>query len=104
MSTQNNQDWEQKLRELEVEINPESEKPADLTFSIEKIFNQLRQWYNNLSTPAQVVVALVGVVLVFSILNSVLKLVASLLSITILAVVLYGLYKFLMTPRPNQGD
>lgn len=102
MNTQNNQDWERRLQELEVEVNPEPEKQTSLPKQFEKTFNQLKQWYNQLSSPAQVAVAIVGIMLVFSVLNSVLKLVTSILSITILAVVLYGLYKFLI--RPHQGD
>ncbi|WP_013324745.1 hypothetical protein [Gloeothece verrucosa] len=104
MNNQNNQDWERRFQELEAEINSEPEQPTNLPKQFEKTFTQLKQWFNKLSTPAQVVVGIVGVVLVFSVVNSVLKLVASLLSITILAVVLYGLYKFFMTPRPHQGD
>ncbi|ACK72369.1 conserved hypothetical protein [Gloeothece citriformis PCC 7424] len=104
MTTPNNEDWERRLKELEVEVNPDPEQPNDLSKPFEKTLYQLKQWYGNLSTPAQVAVAIVGIVLVFSVLNSVLKLVASLLTITILAVVLYGLYKFLITPRPHQGD
>lgn len=101
----NQQEWERRLQELEVEVNPpEPEQSPNLSQQLEKTLNQLRDWYNSLSTPAKAAVTLVGVLVAFSLLNSVLKLVTSLLSTVILALVLYGLYRFLMASNSNQGD
>ncbi|MGK7872072.1 MAG: hypothetical protein AB4426_01770 [Xenococcaceae cyanobacterium] len=115
MNTQENQDWERKFQELEAEINQSSSpSPARETKSgqpqpqtqksqqIESFLTQIRDWFNSLPTPGRVAVVVVTMVVGFSLLNTVLRLVASLLSIAILGVVLYLLYKFFIAPRSSE--
>jgi hypothetical protein len=112
MNPENNPDLERKLQELEAEI-AQSVTPAPSPVSRmnhdEKLENKLenwlsaaKAWFNRLPPLAKVAVAVVGVMAVFSLLNSVLKLVASLISIAILGVILYLLYKVFFAPRSSE--
>jgi hypothetical protein len=101
MTSPNNQDWERRFQELEVEVDPEPESQPPVSESLEKGIDQLKTWYGGLPTPGKAGVAVGGALLAFSLLNTVLKLVTSLLSIVVLVVVLYGAYKFLLAPRPH---
>lgn len=101
MTSPNNQDWERRFQELEVEIDPEPEPQPSSSESLEKGINKLKIWYNDLPTPGKAAIAVAGVLVAFSILNSVLKLVTSLLSVAVLVVILYGAYKFLIAPSPR---
>ncbi len=97
MSQQNPQDWEQRLRDLEAEINQEAEptpvRPFNPDEDPKSPFVRLNSWYQGLSSPAKVGVAVVGAIVALSILNSILRLVSSLIVIGILGAVFVGLYK-----------
>ena len=113
MNSQNNPNWKRRLQELEKEINQSTfgqntrkEEPFN-SFSehnpqsspLQTKLSQVQIWFNNLPRGGQVIVGLVAIVVGFSLLNTVLQVVTSLLSIAILAVLLYGLYKFFITPQ-----
>ena len=66
-------------------FNPDSDSP--------QLLNRAITWFQRLATPAKVVVAVGGIFLALIILNSVLKLVASLIAIAIMGVILYALYR-----------
>jgi hypothetical protein len=101
MTSPDNQDWERRFQELEVEIDPEPDPQESPSQSLEKSMNQIKNWYNSLPTPGKAGVAVGGVLVAFSLLNTVLKLVTSLVTVAILVVILYGVYKFFINPRPN---
>ena len=106
MNPQENKNWERRLQELEVEIN-QSSSPSPVTQNdksqqTETLFAPIRDWFNSLPTPGKVGVAIVAVVAAFSLLNSILRLVALLLSIAILGGLLYLLYKFLIAPNSSE--
>ncbi len=64
--------------------------------------NRVAIWFNSLPSLGKVVVVIVGLSVGMSLLSSVLQLVASLISLAILGVILYGVYKFFITPQsPN---
>lgn len=64
--------------------------------------NRVAIWFNSLPSLGKVVVVIVGLSVSISLLSSVLQLVASLISLAILCVILYGVYKFFVTPQsPN---
>ena len=64
--------------------------------------NRVAIWFNSLPSLGKVVVVIVGLSVTMSILSSVLQLVASLISLAILGFILYGAYKFFVTPQsPN---
>lgn len=104
MTSPNQQpNWQHRLEQLEREINQKvEESPYIPTQKLENVFTRLQVWYQTLPTPAKVAVAIGGVFLVLSLLNTVLKLVTSLISLAILAVILYGVYRLVMTPKSSE--
>jgi hypothetical protein len=106
MSPQDHQDWERRLQELEIEVeanpSPSPDTPTPVSQTLENTLRQLGEWFKGLPAVGRVAVAVVGAIALFSLLNSVLRLVASVLSIAILGVILYLLYKFVMTPRSSE--
>ena len=113
MNPQNNPNWKRRLQELEQEINQSTfgksinqhenlnsfSEHKNPNSPLQTKLNQAQIWFNNLPRGAQVIVALVAIVVGFSLLNTVLQVVTSLLSIAILAIVLYCLYKFFVAPQ-----
>lgn len=113
MNPQNNPNWKRRLQELEQEINQStfgqtknqednlnafSEHNTQIS-TLQTKLNQVQIWFNNLPRGAQVIVGLVAIVVGFSLLNTVLQVVTSLLSIAILAILLYCLYKFFVASQ-----
>ncbi|BAU63855.1 hypothetical protein STA3757_12240 [Stanieria sp. NIES-3757] len=109
MSSSNNQDWQRRIEEIEAEINysesdtrretTETVRPhveIDRSQSLEKWLNLAKDWFNNLSSEGRIAVGVVGVLVGFSILNTFLRLISSLVSIAILAGLLYLGYKFFL--------
>jgi hypothetical protein len=86
---------------------PEQEEPKVSKF-LPKTENytpikNLNNWFKTLSQPVQVVVMTGGVIVGFTILNIFLKIVASLLTIAVLATILYVVYRFVWKSRLD-GD
>ena len=100
MSSQEDRTRKSRLEELEEEINqtyPEPPtNPSPLSPEINGALAQLREWLNKLPPAGRVAVFAIAIILAFSVLNTVLRLVASLMSIAILGILLYLLYKFLI--------
>ncbi|MEM8781151.1 MAG: hypothetical protein AAGF26_20315, partial [Cyanobacteria bacterium P01_G01_bin.49] len=90
-----------KLKDLEAEINAETSpvRPFNPEEETPGILTRLANWYQGLGTPAKVGVAIVGVMVGLSILNSVLKLVSSLIVVGIFGAILYGLYRALIKDK-----
>lgn len=86
---------------------PEQEEPKVRKFEPETAnytpIKNLNNWFKNLSQPVQVVVMTGGVIVGFTILNIFLKIVASLLTIAVLATILYVVYRFVLKSRLD-GD
>jgi hypothetical protein len=61
--------------------------------------NQAKTWFNGLNPVAKAVVAVMGISLGFTVVNSILQLVGSLISLAILGGILYLVYKFFLTPQ-----
>jgi len=98
MSSSKPTDWEQKLRDLEKDIHDSTQptlpvRPFNPNADSPELFNRIAAWYQGLTSPAKVAVAIAGTVLTLMVLNGVLKLVASLIAIAIMGVVLYALYR-----------
>jgi len=106
MNSPEKQNLDRRIQELETEINQSSSAPlietqpgqplqtTPHTPDIESRFQQVTNWFNGLSTTGKVIVISVGVIVGFAILRTLLQLVASLLSLAVLSVVLYLVYKF----------
>jgi hypothetical protein len=99
MSQQNPQDEEQHLKDLEAEINPKSELfsvwPFKANENPKSCLVRLKQWYNNLAIYTKVSLAIVAIILALSLLNSILRLVTSVIMLGILGYILFFLYKAL---------
>jgi hypothetical protein len=115
MNSPNNQDWEQRLKDLEQEIDrttsPESAEHTetvrphveiDPSQKITAWLNSARDWFNNLPTAGRVIVGVGAIAIGFSVLNVFLRLISSLISIAILGGLLYLGYKFLVTSSKSE--
>jgi Flp pilus assembly protein TadB len=60
--------------------------------------NQAKTWFNGLNPVGKSIVVVMGISLGFTVVNSLLQLVGSLISLAILGGILYLVYKFFLTP------
>ncbi len=115
MNPQENRDYDRTLQELETELekdqpllSPETqpgqleERPVNDSQPEKSVLNQVVNWFNSLPSAGKVAVVAIAAILGFSLLRSVLQLVASLISLAILGVLLYLVYKFFVAPRSSQ--
>ncbi len=98
----NPQDWESRFQELEREVYVNSENATNPPVEPPKLASQFSNWYSSLPNIGKAVVVIGGIITAFSILNTVLKLVASLISVVILIAIVYGGYKFLIGRNQQQ--
>lgn len=117
MNPQNQSDWERKLQELEVEIyqtpsnssmsNSEPQNPqtnfSKTSPQLQKLWLQVRNWFNNLPKGGKAIALLVAIVVGFSLLRTVLQLISALIGMAILGVLLYAAYKFFIAPPSSQS-
>ncbi|HEY9650637.1 MAG TPA: hypothetical protein V6C95_08235 [Coleofasciculaceae cyanobacterium] len=112
MNPQENPDYKRKLQELEKELGndrtakSEGTQPGqwgsgiiDSLHSQKALVHQAMNWYKTLPDAGKVAVAIACAVVGFSLLRMVLQLVASLISLTLLGVTLYLVYKFVIAPQ-----
>lgn len=112
MNPQENPDYERRLWELEKELDKEQPLPsietrsgqplvrhADNSQAKKSSLNQVATWFNSLPSAGRLAVVIIAALISFSILKSVLQLVGALFSLAILGVILYLVYKFLITPQ-----
>ncbi|WP_446366227.1 hypothetical protein [Coleofasciculus sp. G3-WIS-01] len=72
------------------------------TYPMKRRFNQITAWFNNLPSVGKVIVVIVGGSLGLSLLKSVFQLITSLISLALLGIILYVVYKFFITPKSPQ--
>ncbi|MDJ0509738.1 MAG: hypothetical protein QNJ64_10860 [Crocosphaera sp.] len=107
MSDRNRANWEEKLeqkfQDLEAEVNRQTTpvRPFNPNEETQRILSPVATWYQGLHTPAKVGVAIVGFIAGLYILNSILKLVTSVIVVGILGAVLYGLYRALIKDKSS---
>jgi hypothetical protein len=114
MNQPHNQDYNRRLEELEAELESErssatGQTPIGQRFQryinrehTQAAIEKTRQWFNRLPTSGKVTVAVVAVLVGFSVLASILQLVASLVALAILGVILYLVYKFFISSESSQ--
>ena len=106
MNSSDNQDWQRKLEELETEVNQNNPSTvqtetiypkveSDNMNSLSGWLNSARDWFNGLAPIGQVAVGVIAVMLGFSVLNIFLKVISSLISVAILAGLVYLGYKYI---------
>jgi len=99
MNNPENQNTERRLEELELELerDRESTNPnltnQESSPSLQNLFQFILGWFENLPSSGKIAIAVVGIIVSFSLLSSFLKIVSSLLTIAILSLILYGVYK-----------
>lgn len=114
MNPQPDQDLERRLQKLEVELNsppPQVAQPerlvkpqTDSSQSVQSQLNRFINWFNGLSGLGKVIVAGVAVIVGFAILRAVLKLVFAVISLAILAVLVYFGYQFFLARSSENKD
>ena len=90
---------------VEVEVNPDTDFATEVHPLSEKFSQALqafRQWYERLPGAAKIAVAIGIIFFSLSLLTKVLHLVASIISVTILGIILYGLYRFFLKSNSSQ--
>lgn len=91
--TNSEKNWQEKIEQIEAEIyeatplNP----PNNAQGSVIPI---IQNWFTNLPTGGKVIISVFGIMLLFSVINTVFSILKSLLSILVIGVVFYIAYKF----------
>lgn len=108
MNPQENHNYEQRDQELGKE-HPWQSQAKQIGQSLrdnlknlpidQSALNQLKTWFNGLNPVGKAAVAVMGISLGFTVVNSILQLVGSLISLAILGGILYLVYKFFLTPQ-----
>jgi len=108
MEPQNNFDIEEKLQELEKEINgsnPSEVKP-DNPVTLSTFSDRFLEWFKTLSKGGQVAVFIVAAIASLSLIKIVVELISLSIGLGFMAVLLYLGYKFFLgsnTSNNNQG-
>ena len=84
---------------IEVEINPDVPGEHTLGDRWRLALQQFFQWYERQNAPVKIALAVTGISIALSLTLKVLHLIASIISVTILAVILYGLYQVFVKPK-----
>jgi len=114
MASDPHSDWSRRLQELEREIDsasatpkssPDSTAPAEATpaktttaESVPAIWSRLQQWYEGLPTLGKALAFGGAAIAGFAVLQTVLRLVTALLTLGVLAGVVYGAYRLFVAP------
>ncbi len=99
-------DLESRFRELERQVGasapppPSANESADVTGAIAQGWRGLTGWIDGLSGPAKIVAIVVVGLLAFKLLSFFLNLLSTLISLGILAAVVYALYKIFGPKQP----
>jgi hypothetical protein len=114
MNPKENPDNQRRLQELAKAINQEQiraigtrlgqqlQQSLNSSQLLSPVFNQVSNWFNSLPSAAKVAVAIIAALMGISLLGSILKLFAALISLAILGVVLYLGYKYLIVPQSRK--
>ncbi|TVP59436.1 MAG: hypothetical protein EA343_20070 [Nodularia sp. (in: Bacteria)] len=107
MNPQPDEDLQRRLQNLEAQMNstsvdvgqsPENtQKTPPAFFNFKSRLAKLQLWFQNLNGITKVIVVGVGVLVGFAMLQAVLKLVASVISVAVLAFLVYLGYKFFVS-------
>ncbi|AIE75910.1 MULTISPECIES: hypothetical protein [unclassified Synechocystis] len=93
---------DQEVKTPKVEVVDSFDAGADgITDTGRKYWLQFQQWFDNLPLPAKGAVAIAVLFISFSVLTQVLKFVASLVTLAILLVILYGVYRVFLRQDKN---
>lgn len=115
MNPQENRELERRLREIEAQINQQSSpRPfqsqpgqlpklqSDRLQSIQSFLQQVTNWFNGLSGVGKAVVISAAAIVGLMVLKTVFQLVTSLISLAIVGVLLYLVYKFFVAAKASK--
>ncbi|MEC4805461.1 MAG: hypothetical protein SAJ12_11905 [Jaaginema sp. PMC 1079.18] len=115
MNTPNQQDWQQRLQELEIEVqqtpnseqtqaqSPTSHSTPNTAVEWQAKWQQIAVWFSNLPSIAKAVVAIIALSVSFSLLKMVFQLVSALIGMAFIGAVLYGVYRFAIAPQSSRS-
>ncbi|MFP4007351.1 MAG: hypothetical protein ACLFV6_04995 [Spirulinaceae cyanobacterium] len=114
MNSQNQQDWQKRLQELEVEVQQTPDRQSqnqtsntatrnETSIEWQAKWQQITTWFSNLPTIAKVIVAIVTLSVSFSLLKMVFQLVSALIGMAFIGAVLYGVYRFAIAPQSSKS-
>ena len=87
-----------------VEVVNGGDEPVTIKSQLQQLWSQFQAWFEPLPFVAKAAVTIGLFSLSLTLLTKVLYLVASLISVSILAVILFGLYQFLIKPSSSKLD
>ncbi len=111
MNPQDNRDYDRTLQELKAKLNKNQLSSLFAKHlgqwigryinrsQVESVLNPVANWFNSLPTLGKVAVVTIAVLVGSSLLFTVIQLIASLISLAILGVILYLVYKFFVTSQ-----
>ena len=108
--TQQQVDFQQKLQDLEAQVYqttkettpPDAETQSPFVEQIGAGIKTLRNWFDNLPQVGKLIVGIGSIFVGFSVLNLFLHVITNLISVAILSLILYGLYKYLFSNSKTQ--
>jgi hypothetical protein len=105
MNSPNKQQLDQKLQQLEAEINQHSTHSSSVenSGSLESTKNQFLNWYKELPQMGQIIVLIGGAVVGLSMLGVVFQLIRLAVSLAILGVLGYVGYRFFWASQSSQN-
>jgi hypothetical protein len=112
MASPDPQDWQQRLRDLEINIgsNPKNSEPlneidVDAVGSgldaIKQSYQQFITWFNNIPASGKLLAIAAGGLLSLTLIKTVFQLVTSLITLSILGTILYLVYRFWVSPKSS---
>jgi hypothetical protein len=112
MASPDPQDWQQRLRDLEINIgsNPKTAEPlneidVDATgFGVDAIarsYQQVLAWFNGIPASGKLLAIAAGGLLGLTLIKTVFQLVTSLITLSIVGTILYLVYRFWVSPKSS---
>jgi len=80
-------------------VDPNDDQPGTVVAQLKQYWLQFQRWFDTLPVVAKGAVAIALVFVSLSLLTKVLHLVASIISVGISALILYGLYRIFLKPN-----
>jgi hypothetical protein len=114
MTPQPNSNWQQRLNDLENEVNSQDPPIAQVyreeAFSwkkqmiswLEPQLKQITKWFNEIPSTGKLAVVGVSAIVGLMLLKTVFQLITSLITLGVIGVGLYLIYKFWILPKSNQ--
>jgi hypothetical protein len=105
--------WQETLKNLKVGFNNPASPPEALNqievdprffFGWETLktrFNQTVAWFQSMSATGKIFTAIGSAILIFTLLKTVFEILSSLITLCVVAVIFYGVYRIWIAPKPE---